>query len=178
MISEEKQRLRSQMRSLVAAAPAVSMGSVLAAWEVWRRAERVSAFVAMGGEPDVLDPWPQGKNVALPRVAGEGLSLHLVESSDELRCGAFGILEPVEDAVPAGDSFDLILVPGLAFDERGRRLGRGKGYYDRFLATATGLRVGVCHDFQIVDSVPREAHDLAMDFLVTPTRVIFCGSED
>lgn len=163
------------MRALVATAPSVSAGAVLAAWDIWRTAERVCAYVAMGAEPVVLNPWPHGKKVALPRVVGEGLSLHLVEADDELHRGAFGICEPAENSPASGISFDLILVPGLAFDRKGARLGRGRGYYDRFLATATGLRVGVCQDFQIVDSVPCEAHDLTMDFVVTPTEMIVCG---
>lgn len=176
MISEEKQRLRSRMRSLVATAPAVSAGAVLAAWEVWRTAERVCAYVAIGAEPVVLNPWPLRKTVALPRVVGEELSLHLVEAGDELHRGAFGIREPAENSPASGNSFDLILVPGLAFDRQGGRLGRGRGFYDRFLATATGRRVGVCQDFQIVDSVPCEAHDLTMDFVITPTEIIASGS--
>ena len=70
----------------------------------------------------------------------------------------------------------MILVPGLAFDLRGGRLGRGRGYYDRFLAGATGLRVGVCFEDQIVADVPLEPHDLRMDFVVTPSSICRCGS--
>ena len=73
------------------------------------------------------------------------------------------------------DRFDLILVPGLAFDKSGARLGRGRGFYDRFLAGITGFRVGVCFDWQLVESVPVEAHDIRMDAVVTPSQIIVCG---
>lgn len=145
-------------------------------WLHWQSAGSVCAFASLRGEPDALDPWPQDKRVALPRVAGDELVFHWITGREELLLGSFGILEPPADASPAGNEFDLILVPGLAFDLRGGRLGRGRGYYDRFLAGATGLRVGVCFEDQIVADVPLEPHDLRMDFVVTPSSICRCGS--
>jgi 5-formyltetrahydrofolate cyclo-ligase len=66
-------------------------------------------------------------------------------------------------------------VPGLAFDRRGGRLGRGKGYYDRFLLETSGLRVGICFEDQVVEKIPGEAHDLRMDFLITPAGIFPCA---
>ncbi|MBQ8285168.1 MAG: 5-formyltetrahydrofolate cyclo-ligase [Thermoguttaceae bacterium] len=93
-----------------------------------------------------------------------------------LTSGAFGIWEPVPDAsrLVAPDAFDVVLVPGLAFDLDGGRLGRGAGFYDRFLATLppkTRL-VGVALDEQIVDKAPRDAFDLPVDALATPSRLV------
>jgi len=145
-------------------------------WPLWQAAGSVCAFAALRGEPDALDPWPQDKRIALPRVAGDELVFHWVADREELLPGKFGIPEPCAEASPAGNEFDLILVPGLAFDLRGGRLGRGKGFYDRFLAEARGLRAGVCFDDQLVDGVPLEPHDLRMDFVVTPSAIYRCGS--
>lgn len=95
-----------------------------------------------------------------------------------LTIGAFGIWEPLPAPTLRvfSDSFDVVLVPGLAFDLDGGRLGRGAGFYDRFLATlpAQTRLVGVALDEQIVDKTPRDAFDLSVDALVTPSRsVIF-----
>lgn len=180
-MSADKAALRLQMRGIAETrsdASALSSRLVLQLgnWSFWQAFGKIAAFSALSGEPDALDPWPGNKRIALPRVCGEELMFHWVASRAELQPGKFGILEPSAEASPAGNDFDLILVPGLAFDLHGGRLGRGKGFYDRFLADARGLRAGVCFDNQIVDSVPAEAHDLRMDFLVTPSAISRCGS--
>ncbi len=79
---------------------------------------------------------------------------------------AFCVREPQGDVFPA-EGVELILVPGVAFDSRGNRLGRGKGYYDRLLAGIPAFKVGICFDFQRFDRLPAEPHDVPMD------RVIF-----
>jgi 5-formyltetrahydrofolate cyclo-ligase len=85
--------------------------------------------------------------------------------------GAFQVREPVAGCpVVAMNRLDLALVPGLAFDARGHRLGRGKGFYDRLLAGFPGRTVGVAFDFQVVAQVPVEPHDIALNAVVTPTR--------
>ena len=142
--------------------------------EPWRSAETVCAFAPLPGEIDVLRDWPAAKRLALPRVNGETLAFHWIDSAEDLVAGPFGTREPASGRPLAGTTFDLILVPGLAFDSMGGRLGRGLGFYDRFLETATGRFVGVCHPWQIVDAVPREDHDVRMDFLLTPDGIVDC----
>jgi len=178
---DDKTALRTKMREIEGSRSDVRALSSrlvrqLGSWPLWSAARTVCAFAALRGEPDALDPWPDDKRVALPRVAADELVFHWVASRMELLPGKFGILEPSAEASHAGNEFDLILVPGLAFDLRGGRLGRGKGFYDRFLAEARGLRAGVCFDDQIVDGVPSEPHDLRMDFVVTPSSIYRCGS--
>jgi 5-formyltetrahydrofolate cyclo-ligase len=68
------------------------------------------------------------------------------------------------------DKFDLILVPGMAFDLSGNRLGRGQGFYDRILAEVSGIKCGVCHNFQLLENIPTEPHDAQVDFIFTPAR--------
>jgi 5-formyltetrahydrofolate cyclo-ligase len=121
----------------------------------------------------------QGKTVALPLVKQKSLSTYEVRDLEhDLRLGRFGIKEPVEGeagAVPP-DRIDLVIVPGVAFDEKGHRLGWGAGYYDRFLKrlpTKVPL-IALAFELQVVDSIPAEPHDMAVDKIVTEKRVIQC----
>lgn len=97
----------------------------------------------------------------------------------DLREGLLGILEPRHDAVRPvyAEKVDAWLVPGLAFDRQGNRLGRGKGYYDQLLRNARGVKIGVGYDFQLVREVPAEAHDVRLDFIVTETEIVTCKTK-
>jgi 5-formyltetrahydrofolate cyclo-ligase len=88
--------------------------------------------------------------------------------------GKFGNLEPKANAPKAPFESDFIVVPGLAFDPSGGRLGRGAGYYDRLLTKFQGVRIGVCFTELLVERVPCEDHDIRMDFVVTPEGIISC----
>ena len=106
-----------------------------------------------------------------PRVNGETMAFHEVrDSHSDLSAGSFGILEPLSHLpeVPAQE-IDAFFCPGLAFDSSGRRLGRGKGFYDRILANARkdALKIGVCHAFQLVAKIETEPHDIAMDEVIS-----------
>ena len=91
----------------------------------------------------------------------------------DLKTGQFGIREPVEGCAEiALNRLDFVLVPGIAFDLQGRRLGRGKGYYDRLLAEVRGKTCGVAFDEQIVEDLPVESHDIHVNCILTPTRWI------
>ena len=131
--------------------------------------------------PDELDVWPMlemslklGINCALPFFDAEnntyGAKL-LKTLATDIVIGKFGVREPAASCaeIPL-NRFDLVLVPGLAFDLHGHRLGRGKGFYDRILAKASGIKCGVAYDFQLLESIPTEAHDAKVDFIFTPSR--------
>ena len=90
----------------------------------------------------------------------------LVAAGASLCEGAYHIMEPIGETFTAADQIDIALIPGLAFDAQGHRLGRGKGYYDRFLSAFRGKTIGVCFDFQKVAEVPVDAHDVAVDRVV------------
>lgn len=109
-----------------------------------------------------------GRQVVLPRVTGDDtMELRCYTSSADLREGAFHIQEPTGVLFEDYDAVDVALIPGMAFDAAGRRLGRGRGYYDRFLAQHPLRRtIGVCFPFQQVAQVPADSHDIAMDELV------------
>lgn len=116
----------------------------------------------------------QGKQVYYPRVVKEGLCMVEVDRPEQLVPGAFGVLEPAADLHSSQQVPDLILIPGLAFDRRGHRLGYGRGFYDRYLACCSdrAVRVGFCYSFQLCDALPVGAHDQSLDVLVTDTETI------
>lgn len=122
----------------------------------------------------------EGRSLCLPRVAVDGITLEAMRVPDILavRPGFRGIMEPDEERcapVPM-EEIDAVLVPGLAFDQQGRRLGRGGGHYDRLLARLPGdcVTIGLAYDWQVVDSVPAEAWDQPVDWLATPTALTRC----
>jgi 5-formyltetrahydrofolate cyclo-ligase len=133
--------------------------------------------------PDELDVWPLlelslalGTNCALPFFDAEektyGARL-LKTLATEIVVGKFGAREPAADCAEITlNHFDLVLVPGMAFDLHGNRLGRGKGYYDRILAEASGIKCGVAYDFQLLEEIPTEPHDAKVDFIFTPSRCL------
>ena len=96
-----------------------------------------------------------------------------IRSFDDLQKGTFGILEPKPEAMNlvAPDELDLVLVPGIAFDKRGYRLGYGGGFYDAFLAQTKSVKVGLAFDFQIVDLLPTREEDERVDLIVSEKTV-------
>jgi 5-formyltetrahydrofolate cyclo-ligase len=110
-----------------------------------------------------------GKLVAYPRVRGNELEFVQVLDPSDLRQGTFGVLEPVGMRIVSPESIDLAVVPGVAFDRAGHRLGYGKGFYDRGLhgSRCPGFLAGLCFEQQLVDRLPAEEHDVRMDILFT-----------
>ena len=106
-----------------------------------------------------------GKRVLLPAVVSDtDMEARIYRNSDDLKMGAFGIAEPVGERYTDLRKIDLAIIPGMSFDNDGNRLGRGKGYYDRFLSAIPYIyKIGVCFDFQKVDHVPHSIHDVRMD---------------
>ena len=133
--------------------------------------------------PDELDVWPllekllpAKKICALPAFddTTQFYSARRVENLEtDIFTGKFGVSEPSAECeeIPL-DRFDLVLVPGMAFDARGNRLGRGRGFYDRILAKASGIKCGVAYDFQLLEKIPVEAHDSPVNFIFTPSRCV------
>jgi len=162
------------------ASASASARALLAAQSTWHCAQSILFFAPM---PTELDLWPllnsalaAGKLVALPRFVPESTSYiacQISNSTQHLKTGQFGIREPIDGCPQIQvNKLDFVLVPGLAFDLEGRRLGRGKGFYDRMLAAARGKTCGVAFDEQIVRDVPVEPLDISVDCILTPTRWI------
>ena len=120
-----------------------------------------------------------GKHVIVPIANKENrcLILSKLENWENLDCGAYGILEPGKEHVKevSLDVIDLIVVPGVAFDERGYRIGHGMGYYDGLLKDSiNATHIGLAFEFQIVGTIPVEEHDINVDKIVTEERIITC----
>ncbi|OQX30077.1 MAG: 5-formyltetrahydrofolate cyclo-ligase [Spirochaeta sp. LUC14_002_19_P3] len=159
----------------------------------WHTAEVILAYMSMPSELDtsvlIEKAWREAKAVFVPRVIIKDMKYGKITSfNSSLTMGQFGIREPLPDAetwaLGKACKQTLILIPGLAFDEQGRRLGRGGGFYDRFLsrlrseAQAAGIRPPLCLGFayeeQIVPEVPTASHDEKVDALVTDARFMLC----
>lgn len=110
----------------------------------------------------------QGKTVLLPRVINDTeMELCRYAGNKDLRQGAYGIMEPTGEVFTDYDAIDVAIIPGMAFDEAGHRLGRGKGYYDRFLARVPNLyKIGLCFSWQVVPHIPCDEHDIRMDRII------------
>ncbi len=149
--------------------------------ELFHRCRSLALYAAIGAEVDTSEiahaAASRGKRVAFPRVRGGARALRFAACAlDELVPGPHGTREPPPSApdVEAAD-LDLVLVPGVAFDARGGRLGRGGGHYDATLAALPRgvARLGLAFELQVVPAVPREAHDEPLDGVITEARVLF-----
>ena len=184
-IREAKQRLRRQVLEELEFISAVERNkastqacALLQQQARWRAAQSILFFAPMPGE---LDIWPlltealaDGKKATLPRFVRATRSYEVCEIAaleKDLEVGHFGIREPNHTCRgTSSGAVDLILVPGVAFDRRGHRLGRGKGYYDDLLVRWHGTTCGVGFDQQVVEEIPVEPHDVRLNCLLTPKR--------
>jgi 5-formyltetrahydrofolate cyclo-ligase len=187
-IASQKIALREHMRARLGKQSAADVHAKSAA--IWERlsvldeftsAKQFLVYVSAGNEVDthglIRQLLAMGRDVCVPRfdIAKQHyIASELCDFDADLATAKFGILEPKPEAIrpAAPDQIDAALVPGLAFDETGNRLGRGMGYFDRLLQEVRGTRIALAFDFQILDEVPAEAHDARMDFIVTENRVI------
>ena len=147
----------------------------------FKQSQTILFYMPVRGEVDVRPAieaaWKQGKRVALPRVerGAKNMTLWFVDSYLQLEEGVYGILEPKkrEEARVTPSELDLVIVPGVAFDVDGYRIGYGGGYYDRFFAKWESLvRLGVGYSFQVVSTVYPEDHDQPLHGLITSEQVM------
>ena len=115
----------------------------------------------------MLNIWQQNKRCLLPLIQGDSLIIKEYVGEQNLQKGAMGIFEPTGEAFTDYEAIDLVIVPGMAFDRKGNRLGRGKGYYDRLLPSIPAPFIGICFQFQYVESVPVETSDIPMLHVIT-----------
>ena len=152
----------------------------LQGWEVFRQSKIIHIFISKTDEPDTVriieSAWKYGKTVAVPCVIPNTFELYhsQLKSFENLYSGALGVLEPSPEVRIAmtPKSFDLVIIPGVAFDIYGGRLGYGKGYYDRFLKQTGAFRLAMAFDFQVIEKVPTEKHDVQMNGILTEVGII------
>lgn len=114
---------------------------------------------------NLIQRYISSKTLLLPTVVGDELELHIYDSTSGVRQGAFNITESQGPLLQPTEypTIDLAVIPGVAFDAAGHRLGRGRGYYDRLLPLLSCHTIGICFPFQLLTSVPHEPHDMMVD---------------
>ncbi len=146
--------------------------------EAYKNCWVMMTYISFDGEPDTMrvikDALNKAKTVCVPYVDWKKNSMIPVQifSEDDIDFSS-KIPQPFSDASVDAGEIDLIVVPGLAFDINCNRLGRGKGFYDRFLPFCkNAVKIGLAFDFQIIDSVPVLSNDVRLDMIVTETKIL------
>jgi 5-formyltetrahydrofolate cyclo-ligase len=151
--------------------------SLLYKLDEYKNARTVFCYYGIGTEPNtkrvIETALKDGKTVALPKIRGNGLmEARVIYGLDELEQGTFGIPEPsmYTEILPT-EEIDLIIMPGLGFDLYGNRIGRGGGYYDRFLVNTKAVKIGLTREKLVCTPIPVEEHDKKIDVLITEEKV-------
>jgi len=177
----DKKQIRTDMKTALAKMDrdeAIRAGKAAAARLVAQReftdARTVMIFLPMADEIDPRDiaraAWSTGKRVATPKIRAPGVmdAVEIRSLDDGLAPGAMNILEPIESNILSPGELDLIVAPALAYDRKGNRLGRGGGYFDRFLEQTNGALVcGLAFSGQVLDEIPVQPHDRPVNMLAT-----------
>jgi len=184
---EIRQKLRAEMAAISPAElheRSIQACSRLAQTPEYARSEIIMVFLSLPTEVDttslVLQAWRDRKRVLAPKVSWEQrrmLPIQIDSLSDDLSESVLGIREPADGVPIPLANIDMVIVPGLGFDLQGNRLGRGRGFYDRFLAHRdwAGIACGLALQNQVLDSVPTTEHDMKIQMLVTDSAVYRFG---
>lgn len=173
---EIKKALRQQVRDAIKGmteeqrkAECQHIWQELAQCEEFQQAQTVLLYWSLDNEVDThsfVEEWSKKKTLLLPVVNGDELDLKVFEGTDKMKVGAYGILEPQGELWTNPGQIDLCVVPGVVFDQEGHRMGHGKGYYDRLLATLKCARIGVGYACQMVEKLPHEPWDQDMTRII------------
>lgn len=189
-IAEEKKALRREVRMAERAIPLEEklrsderILTRLRTLSEYQNADTVFCFVGTPHEidtrPILLDVLSSGRRLCVPRcMAGHRMEPVVIRSLDDLSPGAYDILEPVASCqVLQSDEVDFTVVPCLSCDRSGRRLGRGGGYYDRFLANYRGRAAMVCRESLMRRRIPADLYDQTIEILVTDAQIYHCRTD-
>lgn len=185
---ETKKDIRKMMTALRAAMSEkerTEAGRVIAArlfsMKAYEDAGTVCCYAAFGSEVPteeiIEESLRRGKRVAIPKVTGkQKMKFALIHGIADLKAGFHGIPEPGSwcQEIPKSENSILMIVPGTAFDRSGNRIGYGGEYYDSYLTQTDCIKIGAAFDFQCVDRIISEAHDIQVDFIITEKEMIAC----
>ncbi len=163
--------IRAKKRAMTEAeitAASEKLGELFAATESYQKAKTIYGYLPYNQEvrtvPILERALKDGKQVAVPKVYGDEMRFIFLTDMDQVAAGYAGIPEPLADGPVAKDPTALVLMPGLAFDEKGRRIGYGGGFYDRFLAAEPSHpTIALCYAFQVLPEIPAEEFDIPVD---------------
>ncbi len=178
MIRGEKQRLREKMKKLALESPAgdpLPKTRLIMTLDAWHQSRNILMYSPLTDEPDLMvlaeEQEESCRNFFFPKIEGDEIAIYRRLADSGWIPGPFGLNEPDPGSwkEASKDEIDMVLVPGVAFDRSGGRLGRGKGFYDRLLGQPgfRALKIGIAWPWQIVESVPTESHDMRMDLILT-----------
>ena len=163
-----------------AAAKSAAASKVFLDDELYENAGVIMLYMPLGNETDTTEiiskAFSDGKKLVFPVTDKENGEITPCYAGKEtvFAEGAFSVREPAEKDVADVSEIDVIVVPGIAFDKKGSRIGFGKGCYDRFLKNCPAVKIGFCYDFQAAHDIPTEPHDIKMDFLITENGKFKC----
>jgi 5-formyltetrahydrofolate cyclo-ligase len=140
--------------------------------DTFQQAKTILTFWSLPDEIDTHEfviKWAAFKRMVLPVVVGDELELRLFNGVENMQqCNSFGIMEPQTGQLIKPEEIDFAIIPGVAFDPKGNRLGRGKGYYDRTIPLLrNAVKVGIAYEFQLIGSVPVSEHDVPVDLVIS-----------
>lgn len=174
---EEKKALRkhiAQLKSSMQVSDLLEASeklfSILEKSTRFQKAHTVLCYYSLPDEVQThafVERWKDQKQILLPVVVGDELELRCYTGKQDLKIGAYHIEEPIGKPFTNYSAIELSLIPGVSFDSKGSRLGRGKGYYDRLLPKLSSYNIGICYDFQISPQIPCEPFDRSMDTILT-----------
>lgn len=172
--TEIRRAVRRRIAGLTAeqrTAKSASIEKMLSDCDAIRSASVVALYASLADEPQtrgLIEILSRTRTVVLPRVAGDDMDFYEY-SPDCMAVGAFGIEEPAGGRAVSPEEIDVIVVPATAYTAGGTRLGRGRGYYDRYMSRRgfRATKIGVCFAEQIVEHIPAEPHDIAVDTVVS-----------
>lgn len=184
MNSVDKAALRQQHKQLRVQMPKraekdLAICHALRQLPAWQNAAKILCYVSSALEVSTREiinaAWQQGKEVYAPLCTDKQghMTFYRIASEKDLTPGYYNILEPVSGLppLPKSQPQDLCIVPALSYDEQFYRLGFGKGYYDRFLSSFNGVKVGICYEENMQPLLPHDCFDIAVDFIITQSKL-------
>jgi 5-formyltetrahydrofolate cyclo-ligase len=192
-LAQQKLQLRNELKARLVAMSVETRGEKsktacrnLIETPQFQQSSVVMIYLSLPHEVDtaaiILSAWQQGKTVAVPKVSWQQRHMIpvIITSLDTgFSTDVGGLRNPITGAPMPIEEIDLVVVPGLGFDRKGNRIGRGGSYYDRFFANKglCAVKCGFAFEEQIVDNVPVSKHDIQMDMLVTDDEVVYFNKE-
>lgn len=182
MNKEELRRINKEKRNNLSCEKVLGKSKkaceILKEQKEYKDAKVVMLYYPLGNETNTLELFldDEKKKFVFGHTVKETFEIIPLEATatDDFIKGEYGIFEPKSKKIFDKNKIDLVLVPGIAFDRFGARIGFGKGYYDRFLKDLSAFKIGFCYDFQIVDKIDISSHDIKMDMVITDKEVIYC----